>query len=167
MNINATSNLSALTQQLFNSVDANKDGKLNTDEFQSFLENLVGAMGSKTGGLGTAATAATASSVSALDGTSTDATKVYQPMAGFDTAKLNDSTHATPKYIFARATQDLDLGNDRSSRSANLQKVADYAVGHGLTGAKVTGDDTVDFGDGMGDIDVLTGGGQWWWGPTT
>ena len=31
--------------------------------------------------------------------------------------------------------------------------------------AAVTGDDTIDFGDGYGAIDVLTSDGAWWWGP--
>jgi hypothetical protein len=29
----------------------------------------------------------------------------------------------------------------------------------------VTGKDSIDFGDGNGDIDVLTSEGTWWWGP--
>jgi hypothetical protein len=163
MNINSTT--ASLAQQLFKSVDANNDGKLNSVEFQSFLENLVGAMSNKTGGLGTAAAAATKAVASANDTTPAESPRVYQGMLGFDYVKLNTPTHNTPKYVFARATQDIDFAFDRPSRSANLQKIADYAKEHGYPDAKVTGDDTMDFGDGFGNIDVLTGDGQWWWGP--
>jgi hypothetical protein len=163
MNINSTT--ASLAQQLFKSVDANNDGKLNSVEFQSFLENLVGAMSNKTGGLGTAAAAATKAVASANDTTPAESPRVYQGMLGFDYVKLNTPTHNTPKYVFARATQDIDFAFDRPSRSANLQKIADYAKEHGYPDTKVTGDDTMDFGDGFGNIDVLTGDGQWWWGP--
>jgi hypothetical protein len=173
MNINATSSAS-LVQQLFKSVDANNDGKLNSDEFQSFLETLVGAVSGKSSGTGTGTTG---SAIKRLidDGTSGDdlsvpstpsaASRVYQGMLGFDYVKLNTPSHTTAKYVFARATQDIDFAFDRESRSTNLQKIADYAKDHGYPDAKVTGDDTMDFGDGYGDIDVLTGDGQWWWGP--
>jgi hypothetical protein len=166
MNINSTT--ASLAQQLFKSVDANNDGKLNSDEFQSFLENLVGAMSNRTGGLGTAA-AATGKRLASADDTETTtpaaSPRVYQGMLGFDYVKLNTPSHTTAKYVFARATQDIDFAFDRPSRSANLQKIADYAKDHGYPDAKVTGDDTMDFGDGYGNIDVLTGDGQWWWGP--
>jgi hypothetical protein len=148
--------LSGLAAQLFKSIDANSDGKLNKDEFQSFLQNLMGSMG-QAGGIGSASTAVASETPAAP--------RVYQPMIGFDYKKLNTPEHTTPKYVFARATQDIEMPWDRASRSANLQKVADYAKTHGYPNTTVIGDDTMDFGDGMGEIDVLTGDGQWWWGP--
>lgn len=161
MSINTTSTgngLANVASQLFTQVDGNKDGKLSSAEFQSFLENLLTKVGtSGTSGLGTAATAIAA--------TPAATPKAYQGMLGFDYVKLNTPSHTTPKYVFARATQDVELGWDRPSRSAGLEKIATYMKEHGYPNAKVTGDDTMDMGDGYGNIDVLTGDGQWWWGP--
>jgi hypothetical protein len=152
--------LSNLAAQLFNRVDANNDGTLSKNEFQSFLESLLHKIDTgQTSGLGSESAAVSPA------GAGGSASRVYQPMLGFDYTKLNDPGHTTPKYVFARATQDLDFAWDRASRSAGLQNVADYAKAHGYPDTKVTGDDTMDFGDGNGDIDVLTGDGQWWWGP--
>ena len=145
-----------LASALFKRVDANSDGRLSTTEFQSFLENLLGKVSTQTAGLGTEASAAAPQAASP---------RSYQPMLGFDYVKLNTPTHTTPKYVFARATQEVDLSWDRASRSEGLQKIADYVKQNGYANATVTGDDTIDFGDGYGDIDVLTGDGAWWWGP--
>src|SRR4051794_20269704 len=147
----ASDNASRLVSELFARGDANKDGQINGTEFQSFLEGLVRGMANpQAPGLAIGATAAAAHR--------------YQPMAGFDSAKLNDPRHATPKYVLARATQDVALGNDRASRSAGLAQIAENVRQHGYPNAKVTGDDTIDFADGFGAVDVLTGGGDWWWG---
>jgi len=146
-----TDNVSSLAELLFKRIDANSDGRLSTSEFQSFLEGLMQGTSSLGSQLASVPTAA--------------APHVYQPMLGFDYTKLNTPTHTTPKYVFARATQDVDLGWDRASRSAGLQKIVDSVRQNGYPDAKVTGDDTIDFGDGYGNIDVLTADGQWWWGP--
>lgn len=155
------SSFASLAAQLFKSVDGNKDGKLSSDEFQSFLDGLLNRVGRhQTHGLGTEATAGNPTAA----GTTVGPT-VYQAMLGFDYGKLNNPAHTTPKYVFARATQDVPLSFDRPSRSAGLQQLADYVKTHGYPNVTVTGDDTMDFGDGNGDIDVLTSDGQWWWGP--
>src|SRR6478735_1789547 len=146
--------LSNVAGQLFKAADANNDGKLSTNEFQSFLDTLLGSMAKKTDGLGSAATAV-ASAVKTADAPA--APKVYQPMLGFDYVKLNTPSHATPKYVFARATQDIGFAFDRASRSAGLQQIADYAKTNGYPNTTVVGDDKLNFGDGSGDIDVLTG----------
>lgn len=164
MSITSTSGASVNTvaDQLFKTVDANSDGKLSTNEFQSFLENLLGGLAKKTDGLGSAASAI-ASAVKTADAPATP--KVYQGMLGFDYVKLNTPSHTTPKYVFARATQDISFPFDRASRSAGLQQIADYAKQNGYPSTTVVGDDKLDFGDGFGAVDVLTGDGQWWWGP--
>ena len=81
------------------------------------------------------------------------------------TSKLNTPSHTTPKYVFARATQDVNLAWDRASRSAGLQQIVDNVKQNGYPNATVTGKDSIDFGDGAGPVDVLTGDGTWWWGP--
>jgi len=158
MSTNSTSidNVSSLASTIFKRVDANADGKLSGAEFQSFLQDLLGKVG--TSGLGSAAT-----SVSTRPATA-DA-RAYQPMLGFDYVKLNTLTHTTPKYVFARATQDVNLAWDRLSRSAGLQQIVDVVKQNGYPNATVTGKDSIDFGDGNGSIDVLTSEGAWWWGP--
>jgi hypothetical protein len=163
MAITSTSgaSVSNVADQLFKTADANSDGRLSTNEFQSFLETLLGSMAKKSGGLGSAA-AASAGTARSLDATTSP--KVYQAMVGFDYVKLNTPAHTTPKYVFARATQDIGFPFDRPSRSAGLQQIADYAKQNGYSNTTVVGDDKLDFGDGFGPIDVLTGDGQWWWG---
>jgi hypothetical protein len=154
-------NMSVLASALFKRVDANSDGRLSSTEFQSFLENLLGKASTQTAGLGTEASAAAAQAAAPQAASA----RGYQPMLGFDYVKLNTSSHTTPKYVFARATQEVDLAWDRASRSAGLQKIVDNVKLNGYANATVIGDDTIDFGDGNGEIDVLTGDGMWWWGP--
>ncbi len=150
--------LSSLASQLFQRVDADSDGRLTTNEFQTFLEGLL----NKVGGAQDPRPLPPRQTPAADEDTTP---VVYQPMLGFDYRKLNTLTHETPKYVFARATQDLTIPWDRESRSQALSKIAEYAKSHGYPETKVIGDDKLNFGDGYGDIDVLTGDGQWWWGP--
>src|SRR5262245_17773426 len=123
--------VSSLAQQLFKKIDVNRDGQLTSGEFQQFLEGLMRGNGAetRTGALRRAATAAATN-------------KVYQPMLGFDYKKLNTPTHTTAKYVFARATQDVDLAWDRPSRSAGLERIVENVRQNGYPDAKVTGDDT-------------------------
>jgi hypothetical protein len=154
----AVDNISVLASAIFKRVDTNGDGKLNGSEFQTFLQSLVSQVEDGTQGLGSEAAAVSPGSLAAPP-------RSYQPMLGFDYVKLNTPDHATPKYVFARATQDVNLAWDRASRSAGLQQIVDTVKQNGYPNAKVTGKDSIDFGDGAGDIDVLTGDGAWWWGP--
>ena len=161
-NSSNTNVLSDLAAQLFKRVDTDSNGHLSAGEFKSFLDSLLNKVGSsQTLGLGSAASAARALALGEAS------PRVYQGMLGFDYVKLNTPAHTTPKYVFARATQDLDFAFDRASRSSGLQRVADYVKAHGYPNTTVIGDDKMNFGDGMGDIDVLMGDGQWWWGPTS
>ena len=158
MSTNAIDNLSILASAIFKRVDANNDGKLSGSEFQSFLQDLVGKVGDGTPGLGSEAGAISPRALTAE-------ARSYQPMPGFDYVKLNTPSHTTPKYVFARATQDIPLAFGRASRSTGLQQIVDTVKQNGYPNAKVTGKDSIDFGDGNGDIDVLTSDGAWWWGP--
>ena len=157
MSSNSIDSISVLASAIFKRVDANSDGKLDGTEFQSFLQNLIGGIGNSTQGLG--------SQASAIARTLSAEPPTYQPMIGFDSTKLNDLSHTTPKYVFARATQNVNLAFNRASRSDGLQQIVDVVKQNGYPNAKVTGKDSIDFGDGNGDIDVLTSDGQWWWGP--
>lgn len=159
-NVTATNPFADLAAQLFKRVDTNNDGKLSTDEFRSFLEGLLSK--ADTTKAAPASSAAPAPTPKAAGGTAAG----YRPMVGFDFGKLNNPAHVTQKYVFARATQDIDLPFDRASRSAGLARIADYLKANGHPDVVVVGDDKLNFGGGTPDIDVLTGDGQWWWGPT-
>jgi len=154
MALTATSmgSVSNMANELFKRLDANNDGRLSTTEFQSFLEGLIQQVDNRRAP-GAGATV------------SARADRTYNPMPGFDTGKLNNPSHTTPKYVFARATQDIALGADRPSRSAGLAQIVTYVRERGYPDAAIVGDDSINFGDGFGNIDVLTGGGSWWWGP--
>lgn len=92
-----------------------------------------------------------------------EAGRTYNSMAGWDDTKLNDLSHQTAKYDFARAMQ--TLGGSAGSYRGHLGTIASFLNGRGYPNAKAVGDDKIDFGDGYGPIDVITGGGEWWWGP--
>jgi hypothetical protein len=154
----AVDNVSVLASAIFKRIDANGDGKLNGSEFQSFLQNLLGKVGNGTQGLGSEAAAIAPRAATAE-------ARAYEPMMGFDYVKLNTLTHTTPKYVFARATQQINLAWDRAARSAGLQQIVDNVKQNGYPNATVTGKDSIDFGDGVGPVDVLTSEGTWWWGP--
>ncbi len=85
-----------------------------------------------------------------------EAGRVYNPMPGFDTTKLNDLTHQSVKYDFARAVQTLGIPSGRLR--GNLAPVISWMQARGYPNAKAVGDDKIDFGDGFGPIDVLQGG---------
>ena len=55
------------------------------------------------------------------------------------------------------------LSSGRNSQAPNVAALEKSLSGY--PNAKVTGKDSIDFGDGAGDIDVLTSEGTWWWGP--
>ena len=160
MSINSTNSTSntivELANQLFQRVDTDRDGKLNGTEFQSFLQNLLATVSNHaSGGLGTESSSVTHTAAPANG---------YQGMLGFNFDKLNDLTHRTPKYVFARATQNVrDVGYTRALRSNALDDIVADVQANGYPNARVTGDDTIDFGDGVGDVDVLTSDGRWWW----
>jgi len=163
--IGNTPDVGQLITGLMDRVDANKDGQLSKDEFGTFLTSLLGGLQQKMGSTGTANTAPLMRPVSANAAAVTPRTN-YDPIPGFDLGKLNDPSHVTTKYTFGRAVQDLSL----PPTSGNLQAVVDHLNAKGGT-AKVTGDDTIDFGDGFGSVDVIFSvgdpGARWQWLPTT
>ncbi len=169
--IGSTPDIGQLITGLMDRVDANKDGQLSKDEFGTFLTSLLGGIEDKVKSPTTANTPPILAPVAytppilapktvAATGRST-----YDPIPGFDSGKLNDPSHVTTKYAFGRAVQDLGL----SPASGNLQAVVDHLNARGGT-ATVTGDDTIDFGDGFGSIDVIFSVGdpeaRWQWLPT-
>jgi len=160
--LGTSTDISQLASRLMNRVDTNNDGQLSKEEFGSFLTSLLDGVSQAT-----PAAAASRSVVAPTSLTSLALSGGYQPIPGFDSGKLNDPTHTTPKYMFARAVQDLGL---LGTPTGNLQSVVDqYNKATGKS-ATVKGDDTIDFGGDIGVVDVIfsVGGSdaRWQWCPT-
>ena len=150
---NANSGIDQLVRQIMSNADTNHDGQLSSTEFGMFLTKIIERM-------------SPVSLLSSRPVVTPMATKIdYQPMPGFDTGKLNDLSHKTPKYMFARALQDMGL-NAKSARG-NLQPLVETLTQRGFPDAKAVGDDKIDFGaKTAGVVDVITSSETWWWGPT-
>jgi hypothetical protein len=168
--VDPNAGISSIASQLLKKFDSNSDGQLSNDEFFSLLNKITETLTPAATGAqnGTAAVSKGFSSVTASTLLPTaEAAKTYQMMEGFDFGKLNNPLHTTPKYVFARATQDLGLrSGDRDAMSQSLPQIVEAVKQQGYPDARVIGDDKIDFGDGYGEIDVLTSWGTWWWGPT-
>ncbi|MEZ5290635.1 MAG: hypothetical protein R2745_06105 [Vicinamibacterales bacterium] len=147
--------ISQLVSRVMDKYDGDKDGKLTSQEFGSFLTGLLGATG------GTAAANA------AVGKDPSEGTGQYRSrLAGFDFAKLDNPTlqgAGTSKYIAARIFQDYP------PMPESLPAVVERLKAQGLD-AKQTDFDKIDFGDGYGPIDVIQGaypggGVAWQWLP--
>ena len=75
----------------------------------------------------------------------------YQGQAGWDTAKLNDPNKHDPKYDWLRAVQ--SVGNNKDMNAVVDFYNKNYGANNG--NAKFLGGDLVDFGGGVGPVDVL------------
>lgn len=90
--------------------------------------------------------------------------RTYQPVHGWDTAKLQDLSRQNPKYDFLRAAQTLGIqGNERQ----RIGEIAEFLRTRGYPNIRVVGDDKLNFGHELerGDVDVFTSDGRFWWGP--
>jgi hypothetical protein len=151
-----TNPLTEMVANLTRRYDTDGDSKLSTDEFGSFLSDLLsgaGGQGNSTFAAGTAATLGT--------------------LEGFDPAKLGNPSHMTMKYQVGRILQQYP-NTPQGLRDA-LPTLQSLAPGVTISG---TAGDKLDFGtfvDGdnnrLGIIDVLRGahaGGQaWQWSPAS
>ena len=158
MNLTNTSagvdTISQLISKVMDKYDGDKDGKLTSQEFGSFLSGLIGGTG-----VGTAARA-----VAKDPGQGSGAYR--GKLAGFDFAKLDDPGMrgaGTSKYIAARIFQDYP------PMPESIPAVVERLKAQGLN-ARQTDHDKIDFGDGYGSIDVIQGaypggGVAWQWLP--
>lgn len=94
----------AIAEQLLKAFDANKDGQLSVSEFTTVLSGMLN-------GARTAATPVV-QGLEAAPGAVQDTAK----LTGFNLSKLANSQ--SPKYKFARAALDFDLGSVRSKADA-------------------------------------------------
>lgn len=90
----------------------------------------------------------------------------YDPLPGWDVSKLNSGAGTTNKYQFGRWLQNSSFYNGGSGAGSrgNMQALVDAY--NQATGGKATavGEDSIDFGDGLGVQDVINGNtNQWQW----
>ena len=91
-------------------------------------------------------------------------TRAYDPMAGWDTSKLNDPSHHGAKYDYGRAVQEYGAPG-----RGQLDSIVNYYNTKYGANARVVGPDQIDFGDGFGPVDVIyasgAGGTSPLWAP--
>jgi hypothetical protein len=167
--IQATTVIQDLAKAITRRYDADGDGRLSSDEFSGFLSSFLGSMNSNPlasaagAGLptGTAAAAVTPAADRARVGT----------MAGFDSTKLADTSHTTPKYRIGRILQYYP--NTPAGLKSALPELQQLVPGLSIIGSK---GDKLDFGayispEGIkvGVVDVIqsagSGGTAWQWAP--
>ena len=156
--VHGTDAISQLISRVMDKYDADKDGKLTSQEFGTFLTGLLG------GGTGTARLTGTASAAAAANPTSAGGYRGR--LAGFDFAKLDDPSMrgaGTSKYMAARIFQDYP------PMPESIPAVVERLRAQGINAAQ-TDHDKIDFGDGYGPIDVIQGaypggGVAWQWLP--
>ena len=160
MSINALGSSSVgsvtdLAQALMKNFDKDKDGRLSADEFTGLLTKLLSSTGSPT----SPTSAANAGVVPKPALTS------YTLGIGFVPEKLNSPTYFSEKYSHALKEQFLPAMQGLSPVTESLKTIVDIINANGGH-AKVTGKDTIDFGDDMGPIDVIVdvGGANPQWG---
>jgi hypothetical protein len=106
------------------SLDGNRDDKLSTSEFASFLSKFTAP------GTGT-------------DAATSPAHEGPAPlMAGFNEAKLSDPNHNTVKYLFGRVAQHHSLASvhDGASAESVLQEMLPALEAAGITVSDVSKD---------------------------
>lgn len=94
------------------------------------------------------------------------------PLEGYDSAKLNDPSHNTPKYIFGRVAQNFQLDSvqgDKARAEDLLWAMVPELRANGLEVVDVQGDRIqVKTEIGYEWVDVVRGAGSenpgWWWG---
>jgi hypothetical protein len=155
------SSISDVSQSVFTAADRNGDRQLSASEFTTFLNALIGNLSGRktTGGLGSAATAIVKPAASPSTG--------YAEIPGFAFGKLINLSYVNDKYtpalrVFSRAIHAESL----PPVSSSLASIVSYAQANGFPNAKAIGKDVIDFGDGHGEIDVITDVGgphsTWW-----
>jgi hypothetical protein len=153
-----------ITQQL----DADKDGKLSSSEFEGFLSQFLGTLKSGSG-QGPMATSPLTTLMPST--TPAAAREAVGTLAGYDSTKLANENHKSAKYEVGRILQYYP--NTPEGLKAALPELQKLAPNAQIVGSK---GDKVDFGgyvDGKGNVigvvDVLEaaglGGRAWQWLP--
>ncbi len=153
--ISSTSSMQDLAARITKRFDSDGDGRLSSDEFAGFLTGLMGGLGPAGGAVKTASAPQRAP---------------VDPMPGFDSGKLADTTHKTVKYEVARVLQFYP--HTPAGLQAALPELQALFPTVSITGSK---GDKLDFGDytsngeRIGAVDVIfaagEGGRAWAWMP--
>lgn len=90
--------------------------------------------------------------------------KKYAPIQGFDFDKITGAKPYDSAYKYSDALRGFSsyLGGGGQVSRNNLGGAVDYAKSNGFANARAEGDDKIDFGDGVGPVDVITSNGQIW-----
>ena len=117
----------AIAEQLLKAFDANKDGQLSAAEFTTVLSSMLNSAR----GVAPAVQSLEAGPVAMRD---------TSKLAGFNLSKL--ATSESPKYKFARAALDFDLGSVRSKADAEalLNQMRPAFAREGLDVEEIKGD---------------------------
>lgn len=81
---------------------------------------------------------------------------------GFEPSRIGNQDDTYLKYVFLRSTAGLDPRNYQQSIPEVVRRLNEQGIQ-----AKAVGEDSIDFGNGEGPVDILSGDGetqQWWWG---
>jgi hypothetical protein len=166
--IQATTVIQDLAKAITSRYDADGDGRLSSDEFSGFLSSFLGSLQNNP------LTSAASNTLSTTNGT-TSAAAADRPkvgtMAGFDAAKLANTSHTSPKYQIGRVLQYYP--NTPAGLKAALPELQQLIPGLTIAGSK---GDQLDFGNyvspegiKVGVIDVIqsagSGGTAWQWAP--
>jgi hypothetical protein len=179
--IPATNQTNTLANSILQKFDGNHDGSLSSDEFATFLTQLVGSLQTQQSPTATAPRAtdlstlfpsvpAPAAAFPSVPAPAAARSRVGY-MAGFDDRKLGDESHTTIKYQIGRILQYCP--NTPEGLQQALPEIQKLAPGAKIVG---TNGDKIDFGDFehpksglVGVIDVLVGAAQggrsWAWQP--
>jgi hypothetical protein len=167
--IQATTVIQDLAKAITSRYDADGDGRLSSDEFSGFLSSFLGSLQNNP------LTSAANNALSTTNGTTTAVDGADRPkvgtMAGFDAAKLANTSHTSPKYQIGRVLQYYP--NSPAGLKAALPELQQLIPGLTISGSK---GDQLDFGSyvspegiKVGVIDVIqsagTGGTAWQWAP--
>jgi hypothetical protein len=133
--IQASDPLQQLAQLLLARFDTNKDGQFSLDEFSAILGRL-------TPGTVQAAVATSGTATTPVYPTATSVTRAHDRLEGFNSEKIANREHRTPKYIFARVAMETDLSpvRDKASAEATLRGMVPKLQEAGLDVLGVTGD---------------------------
>jgi hypothetical protein len=100
-----TDGIQPLMRQLARVADANGDGQVSTEEFGTFLTQMLRSGGASTNSLKTLASTAAAAASSPL-GFTAGADSYLDRLEGFDLSRMENSAHS-PKYAFANLAKGL------------------------------------------------------------
>ena len=169
--ITPTTQINALANSIMQNFDANRDGSLSSDEFTTFLTQLIGNVGTPQIPTATTPASMDLSTLFPSASTSAEARTRVGTMTGFDDLKLRDESHNTFKYQIGRILQYFP--NTPEGLRQALPEIQKLVPGAKIVGSK---GDTIDFGDyddpkagRIGSVDVLLAAGEggrgWAWQP--